>query len=316
MTKDRRQPSPILSRREALGVIISGAASSVACHRCHDATPPYEGKDATMTTTRMPTLFVPHGGGPWPFVDFGGLIPARDVELLRTYFVDLPKGLPVAPKALLVVSAHWEEAVPTVMTSPRPPILYDYYGFPPAAYTIQWPASGDPVLAQHVVELLGRAGIPTSTNERRGFDHGTFIPFKVSWPQADVPAVQLSLRKTLDPAEHLAIGRALAPLRDEGVLILGSGMSYHNLRSFRSPSAVSTSVTFDRWLGEAATASPDVRTERLTQWESAPEARAAHPREEHLLPLMVVAGAAGDDVGRATFNDDWMGVRLSAFQYG
>ena len=269
-----------------------------------------------MTKTRMPAIFVPHGGGPWPFVDLGGFIAARDVELLRNYFVELPKGLPVAAKALLVVSAHWEEAVPTVMTSSRPPILYDYYGFPPEAYTIEWPAPGDPMLAQRVVELLGRAGIPASTDERRGFDHGTFIPFKVSWPQADVPTIQLSLKKTLDPAEHLAIGRALAPLRDEGVLILGSGMSYHNLGSFRSPSAAGTSVAFDRWLAEAATAPPDVRSNRLTGWESAPRARAAHPREEHLLPLMVVAGAAGDDIGRAGFRDDWMGVRVSAFHYG
>ncbi len=269
-----------------------------------------------MTNVRMPTMFVPHGGGAWPFVDMGDFIRTEDIEVLRAFFAELPKALPVPPKALLVVSAHWEAAVPTVMTSPHPPILYDYYGFPPEAYAIEWPAPGDPVLAARVVELLERAGIATSTDASRGFDHGTFIPFKVSWPRADVPAIQLSLKVGLDPAEHLAIGRALAPLRDEGVLILGSGMSFHNLRMFRSPSAPRVAASFDQWLGEAATAAPEERARRLVAWKSAPEARAAHPREEHLLPLMVVAGAAGDDVGRATFRDDWMGVRISAFQYG
>jgi aromatic ring-opening dioxygenase catalytic subunit (LigB family) len=264
----------------------------------------------------MPTIFVPHGGGPWPFVDLGSFVSKRDLEALRTYFVDLPKGLPEPPTAVLVVSAHWEAAVPTVMTSPRPPILYDYGGFPPEAYTIEWPAPGDPVLAERVIGLLGQAGFKTATDSRRGFDHGTFIPFKLSWPDADVPTIQLSLKAGLDPAEHIAIGRALAPLRDEGVLLLGSGLSYHNLRALMARGASRTALIFDEWLGKAATAAPETRTKLLTEWESAPEARSAHPREEHLLPLMVVAGAAGDDVGRITFRDEWMGVRISAYQYG
>jgi aromatic ring-opening dioxygenase catalytic subunit (LigB family) len=164
---------------------------------------------------RQPTLFVPHGGGPWPFVDLGGFISPRDVQTLRAYFEALPAELPRPPRALLVVSAHWEEEAPRVTTAARPSIDYDYDydydGFPPESYTIEWPAPGDPALAAQVVRLLGEAGISATTDARRGFDHGTFIPFKVSWPSADVPTIQLSLKAGLDPTEHLAIGRALAP---------------------------------------------------------------------------------------------------------
>jgi aromatic ring-opening dioxygenase catalytic subunit (LigB family) len=269
-----------------------------------------------LIMTRQPVIYVPHGGGPWPFVDLSGFVSAEDVAKMRAYFEALPAQLPAAPAALLVVSAHWEETAPTVMTSPHPSILYDYGGFPPESYEITWPASGNPALAARVVELLEAAGIRTRTDARRGFDHGTFIPFKLSWPDADVPTIQLSLKAGLDPSEHLAIGRALAPLRDEGVLILGSGMSYHNMRDFRTGAGYRASVAFDAWLAETAAAEPATRAKRLTDWAAAPGARQAHPREEHLLPLMVVAGAAGGDTGRVTFNADWMHTRISAFQFG
>lgn len=265
---------------------------------------------------RQPVMFVPHGGGPWPFVDVSRFMSAPEVESLRAYFVALPEHLPARPKALLVVSAHWEAAVPTVMTSPHPPMYYDYGGFPPEAYTLQWPAPGDPELAARVVQLLAQAGIPAGTDARRGFDHGAFVPFKLSWPEADVPTIQLSLKAGLDPLQHLAIGRALAPLRDEGVLILGSGMSYHNLRELGSPQGAHASALFDDWLSAAATADPETRSRHLAAWTSAPAARQAHPREEHLLPLMVAAGAAGDDRGRITFSGDLARTRISAFQFG
>jgi aromatic ring-opening dioxygenase catalytic subunit (LigB family) len=268
-----------------------------------------------MTSTRMPVLYVPHGGGPWPFVDLGDFFPRDEIESLRDYFASLPEKLP-RPRAVLAVSAHWEAPVPTVMTAAHPSILYDYYGFPPEAYAIEWPAPGDPALAERVIELLGRADIRAAGDAERGFDHGTFIPLKVSWPTADIPTLQLSLKEGLDPATHLAMGRALAPLRDEGVLILGSGMSFHNLPALRSGSARAGSQTFDAWLREAATAEPETRDNHLVAWGSAPLAREAHPREEHLLPLMVVAGAAGDDIGRTTFNGDFARARISAFQYG
>ena len=263
---------------------------------------------------RMPVVFVPHGGGPWPFVDLG--FDRRECDELAGYLRGLAGAPPVRPTALLVISAHWEEAVPTVMTGERPPLLYDYYNFPAAAYAIQWPAPGSPRLAGRVQELLAGAGITSATNGDRGFDHGTFVPLKLTYPEADMPTVQLSLRKGLDPAEHLAIGRALAPLRDEGVFIVGSGMSYHNLRAFFSGGATAAAAAFDAWLAKAMAQAPDERARWLTRWADGPGARQSHPREEHLLPLMVVAGAAGEDAARRTYNGTMVGNRLSAFQFG
>ena len=277
---------------------------------------PQQSAMTSMTAKRLPVIFLPHGGGPWPFVELGGFVARAEVAALREYLQGLPAAVGVKPRALLVVSAHWEEKVPTVMSAPRPPILYDYSGFPPESYAIEWPAPGDPLLAARVQELLGAAGFASAANRERGFDHGTFIPLKVAFPDADIPTVQLSLKAGLDPAEHLAIGRALAPLRDESVLIVGSGMSYHNMRGFGSKAGADASVTFDAWLHEAAPAAPATRAERLTRWTSAPAARLAHPREEHLLPLMVVAGAAGDDRGRVGFSDRFGQVRIAAFHYG
>jgi aromatic ring-opening dioxygenase catalytic subunit (LigB family) len=265
-------------------------------------------------STRMPVAYLPHGGGPWPFVDLG--VPKRELDALADYLRSL-RSLPTTPpKALLVVSAHWEAAVPTVMTSARPPMLYDYYGFPPASYELEWPAPGEPALAQRVQALLADAGIPSATDAERGFDHGTFIPFMLTYPDADVPTVQLSLKRGLDPAEHLAIGRALAPLRDEGVFILGSGMSFHDLRAFRSSSGHDTAETFDAWLTATATNDAASRDRSLVAWADAPAARLAHPREEHLLPLMVVAGAAGSDRGTLGYSDLFMNARISAYHFG
>ncbi|MGZ3449342.1 MAG: DODA-type extradiol aromatic ring-opening family dioxygenase [Polyangiales bacterium] len=267
-----------------------------------------------MSEQRMPVVFLPHGGGPWPFVEMG--FDKKEVEGLAGYLRsvrDLPK---TPPKALLVISAHWEEPVPTVTTSAKPPILYDYYGFPPASYEIQWPAPGEPKLAARVRELLSKVGFETAENDKRGFDHGTFIPLKLTYPEADVPTVQLSLKRGLDPEEHLKMGRALAPLRDEGVFIIGSGMSYHNMRGFGDPRAVPTSETFDAWLRETAQLAAPERDARLAKWSQAPAARQVHPREEHLIPLMVVAGAAGEDRAALAFNGKMMGLRLSAYHFG
>ncbi len=269
---------------------------------------------AQASGDRLPVAFLPHGGGPWPFVDLG--MSQADIDALSEYLRSI-RALPkTPPKALLVVSAHWEEAVPTVMSAARPPMLYDYYGFPPESYEISWPAPGDPKLASRVRDLLGKAGFQTAANSERGFDHGTFVPLKLTYPNADVPTVQLSLKKGLDPAEHLAMGRALAPLRDEGVFILGSGMTFHNLRAFRDPRSQPIAETFDAWLRDAATREATERDRRLTEWAQAPAARAAHPREEHLLPLMVVAGAAGSDRGSVAYNGTVWGLRLSGYNFG
>ncbi len=262
----------------------------------------------------MPVVFLPHGGGPWPFVDMGIGDP-RELSSLATYLRSLAAITAERPRAVLVISAHWEESVPTVMTSTAPPMLYDYYGFPPESYTITWPAPGEPALAARVRSLLSQAGIQSAENAERGFDHGTFVPLKLTYPDADVPTIQLSLVRGLDPRAHLAIGRALAPLRDEGVLIVGSGMSYHNLRAF-GPRAAPVAEAFDAWLREAVVQPREEREARLTAWASAPSARAAHPREEHLLPLMVIAGAAGGDHADIAFDGTIMGLRLSAVHFG
>jgi aromatic ring-opening dioxygenase catalytic subunit (LigB family) len=201
------------------------------------------------------------------------------------------------------------------MTSAAPPMLYDYYGFPPESYEITWPAPGNPELAARVRGLLEHAGFETAADAERGYDHGTFVPLKLTYPDADMPICQLSLIRGLDPAKHIALGRALAPLRDEGVFIIGSGLSYHNLRAF-GPGARPVSVAFDSWLREAISLPAEARDRALVGWSSAPAARQAHPREEHLLPLMVVAGAAGDDLGMITYKGTLLELQISAHQFG
>lgn len=263
---------------------------------------------------RQPVVFLPHGGGPWPFVELG--LPRSEVTALADYLRSV-RDVPVErPKAVLMISAHWEEKVPTVQTAEKPPMFYDYYGFPDASYKITWPAPGSPALAARVRTLLGAAGFETAADATRGFDHGTFVPAKLTWPDADVPTVQLSLVRGLDPQTHLRMGRALAPLRDEGVFIVGSGMTFHNLRAMNDPRAPAVSEVFDGWLRTAALLAPADRDAHLADWATAPMARAAHPREEHLIPLHVIAGAAGSDVGKLAYNGTMMGWRLSAFHYG
>jgi aromatic ring-opening dioxygenase catalytic subunit (LigB family) len=242
--------------------------------------------------------------------------PPDTWQKLGAWLRELGSSTGAGAKAVVVISAHWEEDEFTVASNGNPPLIYDYYGFPEHTYKLQYPAPGSPGLAQRIRELLERAGIPSRSDPERGFDHGVFVPFKLIYPSADVPIVQLSLKAGLDPAEHLEAGRALEPLRKEGVLIVGSGMSYHNLRGF-DPAFSAASDQFDAWLTEAAGA-PDARTreEELRQWQRAPAARVAHPREEHLLPLMVAAGAGGKDLGSKAFTDRIMGVTTSAYRFG
>jgi aromatic ring-opening dioxygenase catalytic subunit (LigB family) len=244
-----------------------------------------------------------------------GLGSRDELDELAGYLRSLrtvPKG---RLKAILMVSAHWEESQPTVMTAERPPMLYDYYGFPPEAYTVTWPAHGHPETAARVRVLLEAAGFTTAANPHRGFDHGTFVPLKLTYPEADVPTVQLSLKRGLDPQEHIAIGQALSPLRDEGIFIIGSGMTFHNLRAF-TPQAAPMADAFDRWLRQTVTLEEKERNEGLIRWAEAPAARIAQPREEHLLPLMVVAGAAGQDRAVVAYNGTIFNLRLSGFRFG
>ncbi|MDX1802244.1 MAG: class III extradiol ring-cleavage dioxygenase [Marinobacter sp.] len=268
-----------------------------------------------MSQQSLPTIFLPHGAGPCFFMDWQ---PADTWTRMRDWLAGLTTGLGIQPRALLVISAHWQAPAFTVTAQAQPALLFDYYGFPEPTYRLTWPAPGNPELAADVRRRLGAAGVPNAETSSRGLDHGVFIPLKLSFPAADVPVVQLSLRQGLDPQQHLAMGLALAGLRDEGVLIVGSGMSYHNMARFRSGADTvdPASQQFDEWLTETVQADPGERADRLIAWAEAPGARLAHPEEEHLLPLHVVAGAGADAPGRRVFTDTVMGSVQSAFVFG
>lgn len=264
---------------------------------------------------RLPTMFIPHGGGPCFFMDWTMGPPDtwdRLAGFLRTF--DAVAGQ--RPKAIVVVSGHHESDVIEITSSPAPPLLFDYYGFPPHTYQLRYPAPGSPELAGGIAELLSAAGIACRLDPDRGFDHGVFVPMLLMYPNADIPVVQMSLRSDLDAEFHLAVGDAIASLRDQGVLIVGSGMSYHNMARFGAADAHADSVAFDDWLTAACTTEPVARRAALAGWTDAPRARAAHPREEHLLPLMVVAGAAATEPGVQTFSDEVLGARISAYRFG
>ncbi|UTV80067.1 dioxygenase [Acidithiobacillus sp. YTS05] len=240
---------------------------------------------------------------------------------LRNFLSTLPNRLPQRPRAILVVSAHWEEKVFTVQSNPHPSLLYDYLGFPEHTYHLSWPAPGDPELAETVVDLLGAAGIPTAKDHARGYDHGVFVPLMLLFPAADIPCVQLSLQSSLDPGLHFSAGEALTSLREDNVLIIGSGNSFHNVRVMMSPAQNRQSqqlgLEFDDWLTKtiASSTSEEVR-ERLSNWYKAPGAKFSHPREEHLAPLFVVTGAARESLGEKIFEDHAMDVVESVFLFG
>ena len=261
----------------------------------------------------LPTFFIPHGAGPCFFMNWTRG-PADTWDSTAAWLKGLIANLPERPKAILIISGHWEEPVFTVGSGEKPPMLFDYYGFPEETYRLQFNAAGSPALASRVRTLLSEAGFATAENAERGFDHGVFVPLILATPGADIPVVQLSLRADLDPEAHLAAGRALAPLRDEGVLIVGSGMSWHNMAGF-SPSFTAKSTAFDGWLADAMS-DPSQRDAAIRQWDQAPFAREAHPREEHLAPLFVAAGAATNEPGRVVFRAVAMDVALSGYQFG
>lgn len=264
---------------------------------------------------RQPSIFLPHGGGPCFFMDPPPEDPTRWAAMER-YLRSIPFMLPQKPAALLVISAHWEMRRPTVLASAKPGMLYDYYNFPPHTYRLTYPAPGAPVLAAKVRGLLTAAGIDSGSQTERGYDHGVFVPMKVSFPDAEVPILQLSLQADLDPALHIAVGHALSGLRDENVLILGSGSSFHNLRSGSDPALSQPSLAFDDWLTETVCDGPvSARASRLAAWSQAPGGRLCHPREEHLLPLMVAAGAADGDAGRRAFTCRIWGKAFSAYHF-
>ena len=263
---------------------------------------------------RQPAIFLPHGGGPCFWMEFPPPLGPHAWDNLRAYLAGLVESLPERPKAFLVVTAHWEAAEATVSLNPKPGMLYDYYGFPDHTYHLQYPAPGAPEIGAEVRRLIEAAGLPVATDDTRGFDHGVFVPFLIVDPKAEIPVVMLSLQKRLDAAFHIRLGKALEPLRDQGVAIVGSGMSFHDLRSFFAGGDGASSV-FDAWLDETVKAPPAEREARLSAWDKAPGARACHPREEHLIPLMVAAGAAGTSEGRHAFRDVIGGKTISGFEF-
>lgn len=264
----------------------------------------------------QPSIYLPHGGGPCFFMPPPPEEPQRWVAM-EAYLRSLPSLLPRRPDALLVISAHWEMPRPTVLASKQPDLLFDYSNFPPYTYELTYPAPGAPELAAKVRALLSDAGIESGEERARGYDHGIFIPLKVSFPQADIPILQLSQQQGLNPARHIEIGRALGSLRKENIVIIGSGLSFHNLRGLGDPRLDRPAAEFDNWLTQTlCDVSSDERDARLSQWLDAPHARLCHPREEHLLPLMVAAGAAAGDVGRQVFNRTIWGKAVSAYHFG
>ncbi len=242
-------------------------------------------------TPKPKALFISHGGGPLPLLGDAG--HREMVSCLEHIASTIPR-----PDALLVASAHWEEEVPAITAGKNTSLIYDYYGFPQESYEIQYPCAGAPSLASEVHELLQSAGIESRLDRTRGLDHGVFVPLKIMYPDADIPVTQLSLVRTLDPARHMEIGRALGSLSERNVLLIGSGFSFHNLKAFFSPDTAEArelNQSFESWLRETACStdlSEDDRSQRLERWALAPGARFCHPREEHLLPFHVCYGAA------------------------
>jgi len=255
-------------------------------------------------------IYLPHGGGPWPLLG-----DDRHTDLI--HFLETIVATLIKPSAILIISGHWEEEQVTVTGGATPPLLYDYYGFPEETYTITYPAPGNVPLAEKIVKKLQKQNIAATTDDSRGFDHGVFVPLKIMYPEASIPCVQLSLINTLRPEEHIAIGRALADLQEENLLIIGSGSSFHNLRAFHEPQTEQSQAdnnAFEKWLAETMSSkqlSEEKRAQRLENWLAAPAARYCHPREEHLLPLHVCYGIASAPATRIV-EVSFLGKKTSA----
>lgn len=232
----------------------------------------------------MPSVFVSHGA-PTLVVD---PVPTRQ------FLLGLGKALP-RPKAILAVSAHWDTPAPRVSLADAPRTMYDFYGFPDELYEMTYPAPGNPALAEQCARLLGEAGVKVAPDMDRGLDHGAWVPLMLMYPEADIPVTQLSIQSHLSPQHHLELGRALAPLREQGVLILASGNATHNLREvFQNPidaPPAPYAKAFADWLtGSIEAGDQDALARYL---ELGPNAAHCHPTPDHYVPLLVAAGAAG-----------------------
>ena len=262
---------------------------------------------------RATILYFPHGGGPLPLLGEPGHAAMSD--FLREFASGIER-----PEAIVVISAHWEEPQVSVTSAAAPQLLFDYYGFPAETYEYRYPAAGHPELAGRVHGMLQNAGIESRQDSERGFDHGLFVPLLLMYPDADIPCLQVSLHEGLDAGQHVRIGKALSGLRDEPLLILGSGFSFHNMRelmSRRDGPIDARNQAFEDWLAETMSDTKldeSERERRLAGWENAPEARFCHPREEHLLPLQVCYGIA-QSAAKTVFRKPVAGFLSSAYQW-
>jgi len=262
---------------------------------------------------RLPSFFIPHGGGPCFFMEWTPPDTWKKMaDYLRHFTDDCAKDI----RAVIVISAHWEADTITVTGNNKPDLIYDYHGFPPHTYELAWPAPGHPELASRVSRLLTDGGIACDIDNARGFDHGVFIPLLLTFPSANIPTIQISLSSNLSPELHFKIGELISPLRDENILIIGSGMSYHDVGALMGRRDTIGSDAFDDWLIKAVQSTPDTRKKRLLDWETAPNAKQCHPREEHLIPLHVVAGTAAGEAGKLDYTDNILGAKVSAFRFG
>ena len=264
---------------------------------------------------RQPNLYIPHGAGPCFFMDWD---PADTWDRHRQFLESIPMLLPKRPDAIIVVSAHWEANCFAVQANPSPGLLFDYYGFPEETYQLQWPARGNRELATEVSQLLESARLPTALNTTRGYDHGVFVPMKVAFPFPDIPFIQLSLHNSLDPELHYRAGTALRVLREQNILLIGSGNTFHNipvlLRGMKTRTDSASGKDFDDWLTTTlSTQASEARKNALFRWADAPGAHYAQPRADHLAPLFVIAGSAGNAICHKIFEDTMLGAVESAF---
>lgn len=264
------------------------------------------------TILRAPVLYLPHGGGPMPLMDD----PAH--RGLIAFLRQLPATY-ARPDAIVIISAHWEATYPSVYAGEQHGMLFDYYGFPPETYHFNYPAPGSPEVARLISDALREAGLPCAAETQRGFDHGVFVPMLLLYPEAEIPVLQLSLLKGLDAAAHLRMGKALSGLRDQNILFVGSGMSFHNLQAIfagEQPQLRAASDQFHQWL--LNTVSDPVTTAQqkenaLAQWDKAPYAQFCHPRAEHLMPLHVCAGIGNNAPAQVLFDEVLMNHKVAGF---
>lgn len=257
-------------------------------------------------------IYLSHGGGPLPIL--GDPTHQKMVSFIR----EIPNYID-KPDSIVVISAHWEEKKPMITGAEKPSLVYDYYGFPEKAYKISYPAPGNPTLAQRTQDLLKQNNLDAEIDNNRGLDHGTFIPLKIMFPESNIPIIQISLVKGLNPLHHITIGKAIRELLNENILLLGSGFSFHNMTKFdwegkNQPDKQNDEFQF--WLIDSLTGDYKQKEieDKLVNWEQAPQARYCHPREDHLIPLAVCFGASVNK-GRIVFDNYILGKRSIAIQW-